>query len=98
RALSTGRAVALFSVHPFRTEVVAWASCQPYLPCALFCMLTVLAYLQAFPGNGAPRWGWPLGSVLLFLLALLSKAVAVTLPAILLILDVYPLRRLGHSP
>ena len=37
-------------------------------------------------------------SFVLFVAALLSKAVAVTLPAVLLILDVYPLRRLGGGP
>jgi tetratricopeptide (TPR) repeat protein len=95
--LGAGLAVGLFAVHPLRTEVVAWVSCQPYLPCALFFMLSVLAYLQAFRAGPtpAPRWGWLAGSFLLFAAALLSKAVAVSLPAVLLILDVYPLRRLG---
>jgi Tfp pilus assembly protein PilF len=96
--LSAGLAVALFAVHPLRTEVVAWASCQPYLPCALFFMLSVLAYLHALPEGEAPRWGWLVTSFFLFAAALLSKAVAVTLPAVLLILDVYPLRRLGGGP
>jgi tetratricopeptide (TPR) repeat protein len=95
--LGAGLAVGLFAVHPLRTEVVAWVSCQPYLPCALFMMLSVLAYLQAFRAGPAPRWGWLAGSFLLFTAALLSKAVAVSLPAVLLILDVYPLRRLGGS-
>jgi len=97
-ALAAGLAVALFAVHPLRTEVVVWASCQPYLLCALFCMLAVLAYLHAFPEGRAPRWTCLLISFFLFVAALLCKAVAVTLPAVLLILDVYPLRRLGDGP
>src|SRR5262249_47033858 len=44
--IGAGLAVALFAVHPLRTEVVAWASCQPYLPCAMFYMLAVMAYLR----------------------------------------------------
>jgi tetratricopeptide (TPR) repeat protein len=97
-ALAAGLAVALFAVHPLRTEVVAWASCQPYLPCALFEMLVVLAYLRAFPEAKSPRRGWLVGAFFLFMAALLSKAVAVTLPVLLVILDVYPLRRLGGGP
>ncbi len=93
--LSAGLATALFMVHPLRVEAVAWASCQPYLPCAFFSMLAVLAYLWAFPRDSSRRWGWLVWSFVLFVAALLSKAVAVSLPAVLLILDVYPLRRFG---
>ena len=32
--LMSALSAALFAVHPMRTEVVAWASAQPYLPCA----------------------------------------------------------------
>ncbi len=92
--LKRGLAAALFAVHPLRVEAVAWASCQPYLPCILFSMLSVLAYLRAFGTGSSPQWGWLAGSFLLFVLAQLFKAVAVSLPAVLLILDVYPLRRL----
>jgi len=98
RSLGAGLATALFVVHPLRVEAVAWASCQPYLPCALFSMLSVLAYLGAFRENSSPRKRWLVGSFVLFVAALLSKAVAVSLPAVLLILDVYPLRRLGDGP
>ncbi len=92
-SLSAGLATALFAVHPLRVEAVAWISCQPYLPCALFSMLSVLAYLRAFGTSSSPRWGWLVGSFLLFVAALLFKAPAVSLPAVLLILDVYPLGR-----
>jgi Flp pilus assembly protein TadD len=96
--LGAGLAVALYAVHPLRTEVVVWASCQPHLCCALFAMLAVLAYLHAFPEGVAPRRAWLFGAFGLFTVALLCKAYAVTLPAVLLILDVYPLRRLGGGP
>jgi tetratricopeptide (TPR) repeat protein len=91
-------ATALFMVHPLRVEAVAWASCQPYLPCALFSMLAVLAYLRSFRAGSDPRWGWLAGSFGLFVAALLSKAVAVSLPVALFILDVYPLRRFNATP
>jgi tetratricopeptide (TPR) repeat protein len=97
-ALGAGLATALFAVHPLRVETVAWASCQPYLPCALFFMLAVLTYLRAFPSDYPPRRAWLVGAFVLFVAALLSKAVAVSLPAVLLILDVYPLRRFGDGP
>jgi protein O-mannosyl-transferase len=90
-----GLAVALFAVHPLRAEVVAWVSCQPYLPCALFMMLSVMAYLRANEPGGIHRRPWLAACFGLALAAMLSKAVAMTLPAILLILDIYPLRRLG---
>jgi tetratricopeptide (TPR) repeat protein len=93
--LGSALVVALYAVHPLRVEAVAWASCQPYLVCTFFCLLTVLAYLRAFPPGGAPRRGWITLALLCFLAALLSKAAAATLPVVLLILDVYPLRRIG---
>ncbi len=95
--LSAGLATALFAVHPLRVEAVAWVSCQPYLPCALFSMLAVLAYLRAFRTSSSPQWGWLAGSFVLFVAAMLFKAVAVSLPAVLLILDVYPLGRFGNG-
>ena len=93
--LSAGLATALFAVHPLRVEPVAWASCQPYLPCALFSMLAVLAYLRAFRSGTSPDWTWLAGSLALFVAALLFHALAVSLPIVFLTLDVYPLRRFG---
>ena len=93
--LSAALSVALFAAHPMRTEVVAWASAQPYLPCAFFAMLSVLAYLKANPADGSPlRSRWLLGSFLLYTAAVLSKAAAIPLPAVFLVLDVFPLRRI----
>jgi protein O-mannosyl-transferase len=96
--LGSALAVALFIVHPMRVEVVAWASGQPYLPCAALAVAAVLVYLRAAdapPSRGALGL---IGAWILFALALLFKAAAVPLPAVLLVLDYYPLRRLGGGP
>src|SRR5947209_11866986 len=66
RAVGAGLATALFAVHPLRVEPVAWVSCQPYLPCALFAILAVLAYLRAVGDGPRPRWGRLAGSFGLF--------------------------------
>jgi tetratricopeptide (TPR) repeat protein len=97
-AVGAGLATALFVVHPLRVEAVAWVSSQSYLPCALFALLAILAYLRAVGDSPSPRWGWLAGSFALFAASMLSKAAAFGLPAVLLILDVYPLRRLGGGP
>jgi hypothetical protein len=96
-SLVSALAVALFAIHPMRAEVVAWASAQPYLPCTLFAMLSVLAYLRANPAGqgGVVRSRWLVASFALYAAAVLSKAAAIPLPAVLLVLDAYPLGRLG---
>jgi hypothetical protein len=96
-SLASGLVVALFAVHPLRVETVAWVSCQPYLPCALFSILAVLKYVRTC-GEGRPK-GLDLALVaFLFAAALLCKAAAVSLPVVLIILDIYPLKRLGGGP
>ncbi|MFB3121230.1 MAG: tetratricopeptide repeat protein, partial [Candidatus Binatia bacterium] len=96
KALWAGAAFAalFFAVHPLRVESVAWITERRDVLSGLFYVLTILAYLRAVDrvGQGA-RWYWV--SVVLFACALLSKAMAISLPVVLLILDVYPLRRLG---
>src|SRR2546428_10446229 len=51
--------------------------------------------IQSYHGPPPRRWYWV--SVALFACALLSKALIVPLPVVLLVLDVYPLRRLGGA-
>jgi protein O-mannosyl-transferase len=90
-------AALLWAVHPLRVEVVAWASCQPYLPCTTFLLGSVLTYLQASTKPiGSRGWlNWYITSLVLFLAAGLFKAPAMTLPVVLIILDFYPLRRIS---
>jgi tetratricopeptide (TPR) repeat protein len=73
---------------------VAWASERRDVLSGLFFLLTILAYLQAARDPVRRRRRLVLATAW-FALSLLSKAWAITLPAVLLVLDAYPLRRLG---
>jgi tetratricopeptide (TPR) repeat protein len=98
--ISAGFGAVLFALHPLRVEAVAWVSAQPYTLSALFFLGAVLVYLRTCAGGGAGQAGWPLvtSALPLFTLAVFSKAIAVSLPVVLFVLDVYPLRRLGGGP
>src|SRR5437773_733505 len=95
-AVSAGFAALVFAIHPLRVESVAWATERRDVLSGLFYLLTILMYLRACErGAGGRRWYWL--SVAVFGCALLSKSMVVNLPVVLLILDVYPLRRLGGA-
>src|SRR5437867_4203422 len=95
-ALSAGFASLVFAIHPLRVESVAWATERRDVLSGLFYLLTILSYLRAYERGARGRRSYWL-SVALFACALLSKSMAVSLPVVLLILEVYPLRRLGGS-
>ena len=92
---SAAVAAAFWAVHPMRAEPVAWVSAQGYMPCTLCLIYAVLAYLRAHdPGRSARgRLAWSSIALALYAAAMLFKTVAVSLPLVLLVLDLYPLRR-----
>ena len=96
-AIGCALATCLFCAHPLRTETVVWLSAQPYLPSVLFFILGVGAYLTAFsPENSSSRRSrWKIASFVLGAVGMLFKAVTVTFPLVLLVLDLYPLGRLN---
>src|SRR5213594_1178215 len=95
-AASAAFAALLFAIHPLRVESVAWATERRDVLSGLFYLLTLLVYLRAGEQGERGRSGY-WASVGLFVCALLSKSMAVSLPVVMLILDVYPLRRLGGA-
>jgi protein O-mannosyl-transferase len=86
---------ALFAVHPLNVETVAWVAERKSLLSALFSLLTIAAY-----GWYVARHGWKRYVLVLvaFLLALMSKPMAVSLPLVLLLLDYWPLQRYKELP
>jgi Flp pilus assembly protein TadD len=93
--VSAVAATLFFALHPLRAESVAWATERRDVLSGLFFLLTILLYLKAQDHVGRRRHWLLAGSVALYILALVSKGSVMVLPAALILLDVYPLRRLG---
>ncbi len=100
---------AVFAIHPLRVESVAWVAERKDVLSGFFFMLTLWAYVRYVQKteirsqlsamgklSHVPR---PLASVdywlalLFFACGLMSKAMVVTLPLLLLLLDFWPLHR-----
>jgi hypothetical protein len=113
----------LFGLHPLHVESVAWVAERKDLLCALFYLLSIMAYTRyvtppvlplnngkseegsspegdiASPHPSYLERGWQgrgnyILSLAFFVLALMSKPMAVSLPLVLLILDWYPFERI----
>lgn len=92
---ATGRSAlvaALFAVHPLRVESVVWIAERKDVLAALFWMLALFVYARY---ARRPTAGAYAALALVFAAGLSAKAMVVTLPAILLLLDGWPLGRLG---
>jgi tetratricopeptide (TPR) repeat protein len=75
-------------------ESVVWVTERKGLLSAFFVLLSILSYLNyALSIHKKRCLLWFYASLLLFIFALMSKPMAVTLPATLLLLDIYPLKR-----
>ena len=83
---------ALFALHPLHVESVAWVAERKDVLSTFFMMLTLWVYTIYVKKGGVRRY---LLVVLFFVLGLMSKPMLVTLPFVLLMLDFWPLGRLG---
>jgi len=82
-ALALGTAI-VFAVHPLQTESVAWLAGRTQLLCTTLGLACLWVYAK-----GGKQWL----VFVLFLLAMMSKPMAVSLPFIMLAIDYYPLQR-----
>jgi Tfp pilus assembly protein PilF len=101
--IAGGTTGLLFGLHPLHVESAAWVAERKDLLCALFFLLSVIMYTKYVSGaddeginNRASRFFNKryLAALGLFILALLSKPMAVTLTVVLLMLDWYPFNRI----
>lgn len=102
---------AIWAFHPLRVESVAWVTERKDVLSGLFALLCVISYVwacrrslppcasgptrQACSSRPAPLFHWL--SFFFFILGLLVKPMLITLPGLLLLLDVWPLRRVELS-
>jgi protein O-mannosyl-transferase len=86
---------ALFALHPLHVESVAWVAERKDVLSALFWFLTLLFYSEYVTKKLQSNM-YAL-SLCCFVLGLMSKSMVVTLPLILLLMDVWPLGRLRNG-
>ncbi len=86
----SGFVAGLFALHPLHVESVAWVAERKDVLSGFFWMLVMLGYVRYVERPGVWRYMWV---VVLFMLGLMSKPMLVTLPFVLLLLDVWPLGR-----
>jgi protein O-mannosyl-transferase len=90
----TGRSAfvaALFAIHPLHVESVAWIAELKDLLSTTFWILTVWSYMLYTQQNRRGKY-WL--AVATYAIGLMAKPMIVTLPAILILLDYWPLGRM----
>jgi tetratricopeptide (TPR) repeat protein len=95
---------ALFALHPLHVESVAWVAERKDVLSTFFWLLTMWAYvryveeLRGPVGKKGNETRKPLNrfyfvTLALFVIGLIAKPMLVTLPCVMLLLDVWPLKR-----
>jgi tetratricopeptide (TPR) repeat protein len=86
---------ALFALHPTRVESVAWVAERKDVLSALLFMIALYLY-AGYAKSG--RRALLIAVTIVFALALMAKPSVITLPFVLLLLDYWPLQRVGRTP
>lgn len=84
----------LFAAHPLNVEVVAWVSQRKALLATFFALIMILTHERAARTG---RTAWHAATCLAFLASVLSKPTGIFLPLVLLLLDIWPLRRFSRN-
>lgn len=85
----------LFAIHPLHVESVAWVSQRKDLLCTLFGFASLWAYVKYAE---FPSWYRYFPVIFFFVLGLMAKPMIVTFPFVMLLMDVWPLKRIKWFP
>jgi tetratricopeptide (TPR) repeat protein len=84
-----------FAIHPLHVESVAWISEFKDVLSGMFFFTAMIAYINHRQSGDDSHWKNLLA--LAFLCAVMSKSMAVTLPAILIVMDIFLFQRLTQA-
>jgi len=90
KSMRSGVVAALFALHPLHVESVAWVAQRKDVLSTFFWMLTLYSYAGYAERPVIKRYGFVF---IFFVLGLMAKPMLVTLPFVLLLLDIWPLKR-----
>jgi protein O-mannosyl-transferase len=88
-------AALLYGVHPLRVEVVAWISALPYAVALAFALASALVWLGGSSSADRSRRVWL--ALLLYAASLLARPIALGVPVVLVVLDVWLNRRTARD-
>lgn len=92
--LKSGFVAALFALHPMHVESVVWIAERKDVLSTFFWMLTMFSYVMYTRRPGIKRY---IPVVIFYIMGLMSKPMLVTLPFVLLLMDFWPLERIGYT-
>ena len=81
----------LFGVHPMTVEVIAWVGERKTVLATFFSLASLITYVMYTRRGSRMLY---LGVMFTYILALMSKPTSTPLPALMLLMDFWPLRRL----
>ncbi len=83
----------LYGVHPMTVEPIPWVGERKTLLTTFFALASLVCYVRSRRDGGRGAF---VGAMVLYALALLSKPTSTPLPVVMLLMDVWPLRRVGR--
>ncbi len=86
----------IFAVHPLQTQAVAYIYQRLASMAAMFYLMSFYFYLKSYFKNGIKSFLLIIASLLSFLLGAFSKEIIFTLPAALIFLELFFLRKNGR--
>jgi protein O-mannosyl-transferase len=97
RFLESLAVAALFAVHPTHVESVAWIAERKDVLCSVFWFASMWCYVRWCQAEAKPWTIFYLAALFLFAIGLMAKPMAITLPFVLVLCDIWPLRRSGNG-